>query len=215
MTARLALGLAAALAILFHGPASAQSSPSAKPDISKGQGIAAQVCAACHQADGNSGIAANPVLAGQHEAYLVKQLRGYKTEKGKDGARPNAIMTAQAAALSDDDIRNISAYYASQKAKPQTARVKETVSLGERIYRGGIADRGVAACSGCHGPSGAGIPNQYPRLGGQHSEYTEAQMKAWRTGERNNDPNRMMRMVAAKMNDAELKAVSDYIQGLR
>ena len=215
MTARLALGLAATFAILAHVPALAQTTAPTKPDIAKGQGIAAQVCAACHMADGNSGISANPILAGQGESYLLKQLRGYKAEKGKDGARANAIMSAQAAVLSDDDIRNLAAYYAAQKPKQQSARNKELVGLGERIYRGGIADRGVAACAGCHGPTGAGIPAQYPRLAGQHSEYTEAQMKLWRTGERANDPNRMMQMVSAKMNDAEIKAVSDYIQGLR
>jgi cytochrome c553 len=214
MIARLALAAVVAATTLVAGPVLAQSK-TAKPDIAKGQAIATQQCAACHGADGNSAIAANPVLAGQGEDYLLRQLRGFKIEKGKDGARPNAVMSALVTPLSDDDMRNLAAYYAAQKPKGLVARNKETVALGEKIYRGGLADRGVAACSGCHGATGAGIPAQYPRLAGQHADYTDAQMKAWRSGERSNDPNRMMRMVAAKMTDREIAAVADYVAGLR
>jgi cytochrome c553 len=210
MNVRLALGALIA-AVLVHAPASAQT----KPDIGKGQALAAKTCAACHNADGNSGIAQNPVLAGQGYDYLLKQLAAFKRAKGQDGARPNAIMSPQVAELSDQDLKDLSAYYAAQKPKGLSARNKELVGVGEKIFRGGLADRGVAACAGCHGPAGAGLPSQYPRLAGQHADYIEQQMKAWRVGERSNDQNSMMRMVAAKMSDREIKAVADYIAGLR
>jgi len=118
-----------------------------------------------------------------------------------------------AAPLSEEDIRNVAAFYASKTAKPGFAKNKDTVALGEKIYRGGIAERNVPACAGCHGPTGSGLPAQYPRLGGQHGDYVEAQMTAFRTGTRANNP--VMTTVAAKMNDKEIKAVSDYIAGLR
>jgi len=181
---------------------------SAKPDLAKGSASFTAVCAACHNADGNSAIAANPKLAQQHPEYLIKQLQEYKS-----GKRNNAIMKGFASTLSDDDMRNIAYWAASQKAKPGFARDKQLVSLGERIYRGGIADRQIAACAGCHSPTGAGIPAQYPRLAGQHAEYTVAQLTAFRDGVRNN--NVQMTQVAAKMNDREIKAVADYIAGLR
>lgn len=180
----------------------------AKPDLVKGEQSFTAVCAACHGADGNSAIPANPKLANQHPEYLVKQLHEYK-----DGKRNNAIMKGFAATLSDDDMRNIAYWLASQKAKPGFARDKELVQLGERIFRGGIPDRQVAACAGCHSPNGAGIPSQYPRLSGQHADYTAAQLVAFRDGVRNN--NAQMTGVAAKMNDREIRAVSDYIAGLR
>lgn len=180
----------------------------AKPDLVKGEQSFTAVCAACHGADGNSAIPANPKLANQHPEYLVKQLHEYK-----DGKRNNPIMKGFAATLSDDDMRNIAYWLASQKAKPGFARDKELVQLGERIFRGGIPDRQVAACAGCHSPNGAGIPSQYPRLSGQHADYTAAQLVAFRDGVRNN--NAQMTGVAAKMNDREIRAVSDYIAGLR
>lgn len=110
-------------------------------------------------------------------------------------------------------MRNVAAFYASKDAKPGFAKSKESVALGEKIYRGGIADRAVPACAGCHSPTGAGIPAQYPRLRGQHADYTEAQLVAFRGGLRKNSP--QMTGVAAKMNDKEIKAVADYIAGLR
>lgn len=181
---------------------------SAKPDLVKGAASYGQVCVACHAADGNSTVAENPSLAGQHPEYLVKQLQEFKS-----GKRENAIMAGFAAMLSDDDMRNISFWLATQKPAGGVATNKETIRLGERIYRGGIADRQIAACAGCHSPNGAGIPSQYPRLAGQHAGYTEAQLKAFRDGVRHN--NAQMTGVAAKMNDREIKAVSDYIAGLR
>ncbi|WP_458232914.1 c-type cytochrome [Roseateles sp. P5_E8] len=180
----------------------------AKPDLAKGGALSTQVCAACHTADGSRGSPANPILAGQHPEYLAKQLAEFKA-----GKRKNAVMTAMAAPLSEEDIRNVSAFYASKTAKPGFAKNKDTVALGEKIWRGGIAERSVPACAACHGPNGSGIPAQYPRIGGQHGDYVEAQMVAFRSGARVNSA--PMTAVAAKMNDKEIKAVSDYVAGLR
>ena len=180
----------------------------AKPDLVKGEASFTAVCAACHGADGNSMIPANPKLAQQHPEYLVKQLKEFKS-----GKRANAVMSGMVAALTEDDMKNIAYWAASKKAKPGFAKEKETVALGERIYRGGIADRQVAACAGCHSPNGAGIPAQYPRISGQHADYTAAQLVQFRDGVRKNSV--QMSGVAAKMNDREIKAVSDYIAGLR
>ena len=181
---------------------------SAKPDLAKGAALYGQVCVACHAADGNSTTPVNPSLAQQHPEYLVKQLSEFKS-----GKRDNAIMKGFASALSDDDMRNIAFWLADQKAKNGFAQEKDLVRLGERIYRGGISDRRIAACAGCHSPNGAGIPAQYPRLAGQHAEYTASQLSAFRSGVRHNSA--QMTGVAAKMNDREIKAVSDYIAGLR
>ncbi|MFG6463786.1 c-type cytochrome [Roseateles sp. DXS20W] len=180
----------------------------AKPDLAKGGALSSQVCAACHTADGSRGSPANPILAGQHPEYLAKQLAEFKS-----GKRKNAVMSGMAAPLSDEDMRNVAAFYASKTAKPGFAKNKDTVALGEKIWRGGIADRSIPACAACHGPTGAGIPAQYPRLAGQHGDYVEAQMVAFRSGTRANNP--VMAGVAAKMNDKEIKAVSDYVAGLR
>ncbi|SEQ82206.1 c-type cytochrome [Giesbergeria anulus] len=187
---------------------SAFSAGPAKPDLAKGEASFAAVCAACHAADGNSTIAANPKLAQQHPEYLVKQLQEFKS-----GKRANAIMSGMAAALTDDDMRNIAAWVATKPAAAGFAKDKAMVTLGERIYRGGIAERNIAACAGCHSPNGAGIPSVYPRLAGQHADYTAAQLVQFRDGVRNNSI--QMTGVAAKLNDREIKAVSDYIAGLR
>ena len=180
----------------------------AKPDLAKGEASYAAVCAACHAADGNSTIGANPKLAQQHPEYLNKQLQEFKS-----GKRANAIMSGMVATLTPEDMLNISAWLATKQATPGFAKDKALVTLGERIYRGGIADRNIAACAACHSPNGAGIPSQYPRLAGQHAEYTAAQLVQFRDGVRNNSA--QMTGVAAKLNDREIKAVSDYIAGLR
>jgi cytochrome c553 len=112
-------------------------------------------------------------------------------------------------------MRSVAAFYAGQKLIPEKATDKNTIELGQRIFRGGIAEKNVPACAGCHGPTGAGMPAQYPLLGGQYAEYIEAQLKAFRSGERANDPNRMMRMTAARLSDVEIKAVANFIAGLR
>jgi cytochrome c553 len=180
----------------------------AKPDLAKGEAIVAGVCAACHAADGNSMIPTNPKLSQQHPEYTLKQLQEFKS-----GKRANPVMMGFAAQLSDEDMRNVAYFVASKPATPGFAKEKETVGLGERIYRGGIADRQIAACAGCHGPNGAGMPAQYPRLSGQHADYTASQLTQFRDGVRKN--NLQMTQVAAKLNDREIKAVSDYIAGLR
>ncbi len=192
----------------------AQDKAASNPDLAKGQQIVGQVCAACHGTDGNSTIGANPKLAGQHADYLVKQLVDYTVKPGAGKpARENSVMAGFAATLSDSDRRNIAAFLAAQKPKPGVARNRDTLAFGQQIYRGGVADKAVPACAGCHSPNGAGIPSQYPRLAGQHAEYTEAQLKAFRDGTRRNSA--PMMQIAARLSDAEIKAVADYIAGLR
>ncbi len=200
--------IAAALVAPALTAQAAEPAKVAKPDVAKGEASYTAVCAACHGADGNSGSPANPKLAQQHPDYSVKQLQEFKS-----GKRANAIMSGMVAALSEDDMKNIAAYVGSKKSQSNFAKDKDLVVLGERIYRGGIADRQVPACSGCHAPNGAGIPAQYPRLSGQHADYTAAQLTAFRDGVRKNSA--QMTGVSAKMNDREIKAVSDYIAGLR
>lgn len=190
-------------------PAPAAAPAKSKPDLVKGEAaFNAKACASCHNADGNSAVPANPKLAQQHPEYLLKQLIEFKS-----GKRKNAIMSGMAATLSEDEMRDISWFMASKKEKPGFAKEKELVALGEKIYRGGLADRMVPACAGCHSPNGAGIPAQYPRLGGQHAEYIASQLTAFRDGVRVNSL--PMTGVAARLNDREIKAVSDYIAGLR
>lgn len=182
--------------------------PEAKPDLAKGEATATQVCGACHAFNGSRGLPDYPILEGQHPAYLAKQLVDFKS-----GHRDNAIMKGFASTLQDEDMRNVAAFYASKTPKPGFATNKESLTLGEKIYRGGIAERHVPACAGCHSPNGAGIPVQYPALAGQHQKYLEAQLIAFRSGERKNS--QVMSDVAASLRDAEIKAVSDYMTGLR
>jgi len=207
MKALCTLVLTALLAMPALAATPAETAPS-KPDLAKGQATSTQVCGACHTADGSRGSPANPILAGQHPEYVVKQLQEFKS-----GKRNNAIMKGFASTLSDDDMKNVAAFYGSKSAKPGFAKSKDSVKLGEKIYRAGIADKAVPACAGCHSPNGAGIPAQYPRVGGQHADYTEAQLVAFRAGARAN--NEQMTAIAAKLSDAEIKAVADYITGLR
>jgi cytochrome c553 len=197
------------LGVLAQSPAwAAEAVVAAKPDLAKGEAISAGVCVACHSNDGSRGSPANPILQGQHPEYLAKQLAEFKA-----GQRNNPIMKGIASTLSADDMKNVAAFYATKQAKPGFAKNKENVKLGEKIYRGGVAERNIPACAGCHSPTGSGIPAQYPRLAGQHADYAEAQLVAFRTGVRNNSV--PMAGIAAKMNDREIKAVADYIAGLR
>lgn len=214
------LGLAVCLAVgLIAGglSASARAQAPAAPaavDPAKGEKIAQEVCAACHGADGNSTAPVNPKLAGQHPEYLAKQLANFKVAPGaKSAERVNAVMAAFAAMLGDADMKNVAAYYAARPLKPSAAKNAELAELGQAIYRGGIAEKGVPACAGCHGPSGLGLPAQYPRLAGQYAEYTEAQLVGFRSGARMN--NASMTTIAARLSDKEIKAVSDYVAGLR
>ncbi len=167
------------------------------------------VCAACHSADGNSAVPNFPKLAGQNEAYLLKQLKDIK-----GGSRQVVEMTGMLGGFSDQDLANIAAYFASQKVQIGQAS-EELVAAGQQIYRGGLMDKGVAACTACHSPNGTGNASAgFPALSGQHGAYIEKQLMAFRTGARDNDPNGMMRDIAAKLSDADIKAVADYIQGL-
>ena len=200
-------------------PASANEHGAAAPakaDLAKGgtlfeSGDAARglpACVSCHGAAGNSTIAANPKLAGQIDAYVYKQLTDFTTPK-----RNQAIMSAYAKMLTDDEKRDIAAYLGAQKQKPGAAKNKDTVDLGRKIYRGGIAERGVAACAGCHGAAGAGVPSQYPRLAGQHQDYALAQLIAFKEGGRKNSA--PMTTLAQRMSKDEMAAVVDYIAGLK
>lgn len=188
----------------------------ATASLERGREIATQVCAACHGADGNSPTPVNPNLAGQHADYITLQLAHFKA-----GIRANAVMQGMAAPLSEADMRSVGLYFASQKPKGLAAKNAELVKLGQALWRGGDTATGVPACSACHSPNGAGIPKSYPRIAGQYADYTNAQLQAFRSGERGNDKagkdlnGRVMRGVVANMSDTQMKAVSDYAAGLR
>jgi cytochrome c553 len=199
--------LAASTSMAFAAEGAPAAAKPAPPDAAKGQVISTNVCSACHTNDGSRGSPANPILQGQHAEYIVKQLTEFKS-----GKRKNPIMQGMAAALSEDDMKNVAAFYSTKQAKAGFAKSKDDATLGEKIYRGGIADRSIPACAGCHSPDGAGIPSQYPRLAGQQGDYTAAQLNAFRSGARTNSV--PMTGVAAKLNDREIKAVADYIAGL-
>ena len=199
----------------FGAQASEAAKASPKGDAARGQAIATTVCVACHGTDGNSPLAANPKLAGQHPEYLFKQMKNFKAADGKQPERVNAIMNGMIAAYDDGQMRDLAVYFAGQTLKGEAAKNRETIELGQKLFRAGDQSKGLPACAGCHGPTGAGIPAQYPRIGGQYPEYLEAQLKTFREGSRANDANKMMRMIALKMTDAEIKAVTDYIAGLR
>ncbi|HET9700326.1 MAG TPA: c-type cytochrome [Burkholderiales bacterium] len=188
------------------GAAAAPAAPAAP--------AATAICAGCHGADGNSAIPQNPNLAGQVAQYITKQLTNFK-DADKATGRKNAIMQGMVATLSPEDMKALGVYYAAQPPKGGIATDKALAEKGERLWRGGDAQRGIPACAGCHSPNGAGIPAQYPRLAGQHAEYTAAQLKAFRAGERQNDPNRMMQMIAVKLTDQDVAALAQYAQGLR
>jgi len=204
--ARLLITLVALAASSLSFANDAPAAP-AKADPAKGAALYGAVCTSCHGAEGNSGAPTFPKLAQQHPEYIVKQLTEYKS-----GKRANAIMSGFASALSEDDMRNIAAFVGSKSAKPGFAKDKALATLGEKIYRGGIADRQIPACAGCHSPTGAGIPAQYPRLAGQHADYTVSQLTQFRGGIRLNSL--QMGQVAAKLNDKEINALADYIAGL-
>lgn len=175
-----------------------------------------QLCATCHGADGNSLIDMNPHLAGQHEAYLAKQLREFRLASQTGGAegRNNAVMNGMAAALSDQDILDLAAWYASQEAKPGSTP-EDVVAAGERLYRGGDESRGLTACIACHGPTGNGMGlANFPDISGQTATYLKSQLEQFRSGERNNDLNGMMRDIAMKLTDEDIEILSKYLGGL-
>ena len=178
-------------------------------DVAAGKAKSA-TCLACHGADGNSPNPIWPKLAGQHPAYIAKQLADFKA-----GMRENPMMAPMVAPLSEQDMLNLAAYFGSQTQSVGSA-AEDKVALGEKIYRAGNAESGVAACTACHGPTGIGNPAAlYPRVSGQHAAYVEQTLKDFRTGARANDAQQMMRGVAAKMTDDEIAAVAQYLQGLK
>jgi cytochrome c553 len=185
------------------------------PNLDRGKELAAGVCAGCHGADGNSALPENPKLAGQIPEYLYKQLRDFSSIDGNPPARPNAVMASMVTSLSDDDMYDLAHFYAQQPISPEVAKDDGTIELGRDIWRGGIMSKGVPACAACHGPAGTGIPSMYPAVAGQFAQYTLEQLKAFRDEERANDPAEMMRMIAIKMTDREMEAVSNYSAGLR
>jgi cytochrome c553 len=200
------MALAAALAFGIAGAALAQD---------KAPAAASQICASCHGPDGNSTAPANPKIAGQGVDYLHKQLRDFKAAGGKKPLRESPIMNSMVANLSEGDMKSLAGYYAGQPLKPAAAADKDLAALGQKLWRGGDVANGVPACAGCHGPAGAGVPAQFPRLAGQYSEYVAAQLTAFREGRRANDPNSMMRGVVAHMTDQQIRAVAEYAAGLR
>ena len=202
------------LAGVLSAHAADHATAAPKGDAAKGQAIVATVCIACHAIDGNSIGAPNPKLAGQHAEYLFKQMKNFKAADGQAPERSNPIMNGMIAAFDESQMRDLAAYFASQKQIPAQPTSPETVEAGKKLYRAGDAAKGLPACAACHGPTGSGIPAQFPRIGGQLPDYVEAQLKAFRDDTRANDPNKMMRMVAIKMTDAEIKAVSNYVAGM-
>lgn len=196
------------MALVYAGAsAAAAPAPLPKPDLARGQQLATTVCAACHGADGTSTAPANPHLAGQGADYIAAQLAAFKS-----GARPSPVMQGMAAGLTPEDMRAVGAFYQAQKPAQALARNKALAERGQRIWRGGIKAIGVPACAGCHGAAGAGIPAQYPRLAGQHPELSLGWLQAYANGSR---PHPVMGPVAAKLSENDMKAVSEYIAGLR
>ncbi|CAB3795830.1 c-type cytochrome [Pararobbsia alpina] len=205
----------AGLAGIIAGSSAFAAEPAApaKVDVSRGQQIATTVCIACHAADGNSPSAAFPKLAGQHAEYLYKALKDFVKQPGaKAPQRQNPIMLGMASALTDQDMRNVSEYFSTQTPKPGAAKNPATIALGEKIWRGGISEKGVPACASCHGATGAGVPTQYPRLSGQWQDYTVAQLAAFQHGTRNDSA--PMTAISLRLTDNEIKAVADYAAGL-
>ena len=204
------------LALTGHASTSALAQADKNPDFAKGQALAG-VCAGCHGVDGVSPIPTQPNLAGMSWQYIAKQLKHFKT-----GQRDNAIMKGFSATLSDADMKALGVYFSSMKGRPIGTKDEKLAKTAEKLYRAGDATRGIPACAGCHSPSGAGIPALYPRVGGQHAEYTQAQLTAFRSGVRggatkddSNPTGKMMMTIAGKLTESEIKALSEYTAGLK
>jgi cytochrome c553 len=205
---RVFTGFAGLMALVYASIAPAAAPvPSPKPDLERGRQIAATACAACHGADGRGTASANPHLAAQHGDYIAAQLAAFKS-----GARSNPIMQGMATPLSPEDMRNVGAHFASQKPVEGAARDKDLALRGQQIWRSGIKATGVPACAGCHGAAGHGIPAQYPRLAGQWPELSFAWLKAYATGAR---PHAVMGPLAAKLSENDMRALSEFISGVR
>lgn len=208
--------IAIVFAFLFSNQISA-TTPLPQGDPEKGKEIATGVCAGCHNADGNSVIPTNPTLAGQHAEYITKQLMDFKAGDDTPAKRENPVMASMVAALTLEDMKNLGAYYAQQKAKPgiTTDNDESLLELGKKVYSGGNLENNVPACSSCHSLGGAGIPPHYPKLAGQHAIYTFSQLEAFRQGNRTNDNNQEMQKVVLRMSTQEIRAVAEYIATLQ
>jgi cytochrome c553 len=186
----------------------AYTAPFSADQLARGKKIAETVCASCHGTDGNSVAAANPKIAGQHEEYLLGQLRAFKS-----GARANPIMMGMVAPLSEEEMRQVSIYFSVQTPKNGEASDENLANQGRMIYRVGNKSAHLPACMACHGPNGQGIPNQFPRLSGQFSSYIYGQLQAFKEGTVRKQAT--MQAIAQRMTDQEMKAVAEYIGGLR
>jgi cytochrome c553 len=205
---RALMGLAGVMVLVYAGlSTAAENAAPAKPDVARGKQIASTVCVACHGADGNSVVPTNPVLAGQNADYIAAQLAAFKS-----GARPSPIMQGMAAPLSPEDMRSVGAWFESQKPVGHFAHDKALAERGQQIWRAGVKATDVPACAGCHGAAGHGIPAQYPRLAGQYPDLSLGWLKAFASGAR---PNPVMGQVASKLSENDMKAVAEYISGLR
>jgi cytochrome c553 len=205
---RVLTGFAGLMALVYASTAAAaEGVPAPKADLERGKQIATTVCAACHGADGKSVANANPHLAGQNAAYIAAQLAAFKS-----GARPSPIMQGMAAGLTPEDMLNVGAYFELQKPATAMARDKALAMRGQQVWRAGVKSTGVAPCSGCHGAAGHGIPAQYPRLAGQYPELSLGWLKAYASGSR---PHPVMGLIASRLSENDMKAVSEYIAGLR
>jgi cytochrome c553 len=203
------MAMAAAIGMFAASTAFAEEKAAAKIDLEKGKATAA-ACVGCHGPEGNSVVPTFPVLAGQHGAYITSQLKQFKANE-----RKNPIMLGISATLSPEDMANVGAYFAEQKPNGNKASDEKLVAAGQKLYHGGNQATGVSACAACHSPSGAGIPAQFPRLAGQHPAYILAQLKAFKSGERANDPGKMMQGTVARMTDQEMAAVAEYVATLK
>jgi cytochrome c553 len=212
----LAATVSIATLALFQLPPVAAAEGAAKVDLARAKQIVDTVCAACHGADGNSVASVNPNLAGQGAEYITRQLQHFKS-----GMRANPVMAAMSASLTSEEMVALGVYFSQQKPKGGTAKDPALANAGQSLYRGGVAAAGLPACASCHGPSGAGMPRNYPRLAGQHADYAYAQLKAFKAGERGADKagkdvqGRIMATIAQKMSDTQMRAAADYTAGLR
>lgn len=210
-----AIMVAVILSLSANALAGSSTTPE-KGDAEKGKEIAAGTCAGCHNPDGNSIIPTNPILAGQHAAYTVKQLMDFKEgDDGEPAKRPSPIMAPMVAGLSLEDMRDLGAYYAQQAPQEgiSNGRNQDLLKLGEIIYRGGNLENEVPACASCHSPDGAGLPSNYPRVAGQHADYTYAQLRAFDKNRKND--NEVMQLVVSRMNAREKRAVAEFITSLK
>ncbi|HRQ05585.1 MAG TPA: cytochrome c [Nitrosomonas halophila] len=206
---------AAVVITLMFSSFALAGSPFTDGDAEKGKEIAMGVCAGCHNADGNSIIPTNPILAGQYAVYTAKQLMDFKPEEGAPAKRDNPVMASMVAPLSQDDMQNLAAYYAQQAPQPGMGSDESLIDLGKQLYNGGNLENLIPACSSCHSPDGKGIPPHYPRLAGQHAAYTLSQLQAFRQGTRQNDTNNTMQSIVSRMSEQEMKAVSEFITTLK